>query len=128
MHAYQHAMSIYPKNGSEQRKQAYFFRLAVNGIKYLEEHTDVKTHPIFAEMYTMKANIFLKQGDIAGALKYFEEALKVNKKYTKAYVSLSDFYLSINDKENALAVLERGLKHKPKSKSLARRKNKILAN
>ena len=127
MHAYQHAMGMYPKNGSEQRKQAYFFRLAINGINYMEGHVDVKTHRIFAEMYTMKANILLTQGKIGEALQYFELALKVNDKYTKAYTSLSKFHLSINDKESALAVLDRGLKNIPKSKSLARRRKELLA-
>ena len=126
MHVYQHAMSMYPKNGSEQRKQAYYFRLAINGINYMEGHTDIKTHRIFAEMYTMKADILLQQGNTGEAIRYFEMALKVNKKYTKAYSSLSKFYLSIHDKESALATLERGLKNIPKSKSLARRRDEIL--
>jgi tetratricopeptide (TPR) repeat protein len=51
----------------------------------------------------------------------FQQALAVNPKMVTAYFAMADYYAELNKKEEALAVIQEGLKHAPDSAGLKRR-------
>ncbi|MGA7180313.1 MAG: tetratricopeptide repeat protein [Thiobacillaceae bacterium] len=57
----------------------------------------------------------------AEAIAYFHKALELKPDYLPAYFALSDSYLDIGKKSEALGVVEEGLKYVPDSKGLLRR-------
>lgn len=56
-------------------------------------------------------NVYLTQGDVAGARQYFEQAVKEHPDTARAYVALAS--LSPEDSPEQIAVLERGWKASP---------------
>lgn len=121
MHSFQHADGMIP--AKEPKK--YWLGRVIDNIGYMESHSGNKNHQFYAEMYLLKARAFLMQGNTGQAFLYFEKSLAVNPKYTPTYKELIKYYLKLNDKKSALAVVERGLAQRPKSKTLLRKKSEI---
>ena len=48
-------------------------------------------------------------------MKEYRKGISLNPRIPALYAALSDLYKEIGDDEEALSVLKRGLKHKPKS-------------
>jgi len=60
-------------------------------------------------------------GDNAGAMQAYYQCIKLNPKIARPYAALSDLFRKQNNTKEALAILEQGLKYKPKSKALLKR-------
>jgi len=60
-------------------------------------------------------------GDNAGAMEAYYQSIKLNPKLPRPYAALSDLFKKQNNTKEALAILEQGLKYKPKSKVLLKR-------
>lgn len=121
MHSFQHADGMIP--AKEPKK--YWLGRVIDNIEYMENHATNKGHKVYAEMYLLKARAYLMQKQIGQAFIYFEKSLAVNPKYTATYREQIKYYLSLNDKKSALDVVNRGLEHKPTSKSLLRIKSEL---
>lgn len=60
-------------------------------------------------------------GDDVGAMQAYYQSIKLNPKLPRPYAAISDLYKKQNNTKEALAILEQGLKYKPKSKALLKR-------
>ncbi|MCP5006192.1 MAG: tetratricopeptide repeat protein [Planctomycetes bacterium] len=87
-----------------------------------------KTEPKFI----LRPELFLKLGESYSKLRQYSEAigsftsaLKIKANYSSAYASMSDTYKIMGEKDKAIEVLKNGLKHKPNSKRLKRRLEKL---
>lgn len=59
--------------------------------------------------------------DNAGAMHAYYQSIKLNPKLPLPYAALSDLFKKQKNSKEALAILEQGLKYKPKSKALLKR-------
>lgn len=124
MHSFQHAEGMIPA----KEPKTYWLGRVIDNIEYMESHDKNKAHKIYAQMYLFKARAYLMQKQIGQAFIYFEKSLAVNPKYTPTYREQIRYFLSLNDKKSALELVNRGLTHKPKSKSLLRIKSELAGN
>jgi hypothetical protein len=81
------------------------------------------TCPVRSEAYTNLGTALLRQDktSVGLAVMNFNKALELQKDYLPAYYALSDAYLNVGKKKEALGVVEEGLKYVPDSKGLLRR-------
>jgi tetratricopeptide (TPR) repeat protein len=75
------------------------------------------------EAYTKLGNALRRQNRFAGpiAITDYKKALQLQKDYLPAYYALSDVYIQLGEKKEALGVVENGLRYYPDSKGLLRR-------
>ena len=75
------------------------------------------------ELYTKLGESLLRQNKASASLAVmnFNKTLELKKDYLPAYYALSDAYLNLGKKKEALGVVEEGLKYMPDSKGLLRR-------
>ena len=97
---------------------------ALDGFSYMQKNA---RHEFILqpEISTQKGRVYLKLNQDGAALQEFHNAIKLKPKYTPAYSELSDYYRDNNNPEDARKILELGLRHNPKSKSLKRRLDKL---
>jgi len=119
------ARLMFPKNKSQQQDKKGTLSFIFNNIQYMEDHAK-PTYVLFPHIYTTKAEAYLEAKQTTKAIEYFNKAINANKKFTKPYALLSDYYLRIKNKKDALSILEDGLKHSPKSRALNKRIKKLL--
>ena len=74
-----------------------------------------------------KAEALGKLGKTGPALQEYNKAIQLNPKYHQAYARLSDFYLKLGMKQDALDTVNMGLKFSPNSKGLRNRLRKLTA-
>lgn len=81
------------------------------------------TCPLRSEAYTNLGKALMRQNKAAAgvAVMNFNKALELRKDYLPVYYALSDAYLYLGKKKEALGVVEEGLKYEPDSKGLLRR-------
>ena len=60
-------------------------------------------------------------GDNSGAMQAYYQSIKLNPKLPMPYAALSDLFKKQKNTKEAIAILEQGLKYKPKSKALLKR-------
>ena len=91
---------------------------------YTERNSDPKC-VLFPNIYATKAEALFaldKPGEAAG---YLTKAIEKNKKFTKAYSMLADYYVKTGNKKSAIEILQEGLKYSPKSKILQKKLNAL---
>ena len=108
----------------DKEKRIDLLNKALHGFSYMQERTGSK-FILQPEISTQKGRVYLRLNQDGAALQEFYNAIKLNPKYTPAYSALSDYYRDNNDPEEARKILEQGLRHKPKSKALKRRLDKL---
>ena len=101
-------------------------RTVLNEVAYVEGHSKNKQHALFPKIYLLKAKAYADLGKTADALIYFEKSISANKRSVRSYLALSRYYQTIGNKKKALVTIEQGLKYKPTSKGLNRRKKELL--
>jgi len=121
MHSFQHADGLI----SAKEPKKYWIGRVTDNIQYMENRISNKKHRFYAEMFLLKARTFLMQKQTGQAFLYFEKSLTVNPRYTPAYKEIIKYYRKLGDKKSALEVANRGLGHRPKSKSLLRIKSEL---
>lgn len=119
------AQGIYGKDKESLMVKTSMLRSSViNNISYMEKNTSPSAI-IMPHIYTTKAEAYLMLGQTGEAFEYFNKAIKANRKFTKPYALMSDYYVKINNKKDALEILKKGLKYSPRSKQLKRRLKKL---
>lgn len=122
LHSLRVAQTIYSK--TEKAEKAGWISSALNEIAYMEQHAS-PTYILFPHIYTTKAEAYLEIDQHINAFTYFNKAITANRKFTKPYALMSDYYVKNNNKKEARIILEEGLKYSPKSKQLNRRLDKL---
>ena len=97
---------------------------AIKQFDYVAERMPSRS-VVLPENYYNRGVAMKLLNDIAGSLKSFHRSIELNKKYTRAYSAISDIYVESGNKEDAIRVLEKGLKLSPTSKALNRRLKKL---
>ncbi|MDH5436545.1 MAG: tetratricopeptide repeat protein [Gammaproteobacteria bacterium] len=108
------------KSWSDKENKKFNLNRARTNFEYMVDHTD-SSFSYLTDVYFQLGNVYKMQKDFTQAAVHYNKSIDLNKKYTKPYKALSDIFIKAGEFEKAIEVLERGLKHKPKSKSLNRR-------
>lgn len=101
-----------------------FYGTAINEFDYVQSHSS-KQHALIPATSLYKATALEKLGRQGEAIREYNKAISLKKKYPHAYSKLSDYYLKLGLKQEALETIKRGLKQSPKSKLLKRRLKKL---
>ncbi len=115
----------YRESHPEMRKR--LLNRALGGINYVLERAQ-PTFILLPEIHTKKGQVLVQLKRYGDAVIEYNSAIRIKHDYVRAYVSLSDLYVKLKKRDSAIEVLQRGLKHKPKSKSLLRRLSKLHNN
>lgn len=124
LHSLRLAKNMFPTNKNQQQDKNGLLSAAIGEIEYMESHAEA-TNILFPYIYTTKAEIYLEANQDTKALEYFNKAINANKKFTKPYALVSDYYKKKGMKKPAREILEAGLKYSPKSKALNKRLKKL---
>ncbi len=99
------------------------FTTAIQEFDYVQSHSS-KKHALIPSCSLYKAVAFSGLNNTLEALKAYNKAISLKRKYPTAYAKLADYYIKLNQPQNALSTVKIGLKYSPKSKSLLRRLKK----
>ena len=128
MHIHHYCVGLNLLNQSHQigKKQAKrdALKAAIKQISYTQRHAS-EQFVLQPEMAYKIGGIYERLGDRSTAMKEYRKGIALNPRIPALYAALSDLFKAIGDDEEALNVLKRGLKHKPKSKKLNRRLKKL---
>lgn len=85
--------------------------------------------------FPLRYGVFYRMGETATklgntweAIQAFNTAMKLKPTYWPTYLALSNAYLTVNEREMAMKVIEQGLQEVPESKALQRQKAKIAGS
>ena len=102
------------------------YETAVKEFEYVQGASNSQNDMLdSASLY--KAEALGKLGKTGPALIEYNKAIQLNPKYHQAYARLSDFYLKLGMKQDALDTVNRGLRFSPDSKGLKNRLRKLTA-
>ena len=126
IHHYCAAMNDARKANLEINSNKKIKRLkdAVYNYGYIEKQCQ-KNFVLMPEVFVKRAQALHLLGDSGSAIHDYKKAIHTNPKYIYAYSKLADLYLELNLKKEAADIINKGLKIKPKSKSLNRRLKKL---
>lgn len=116
-------LSRYYKSRNTQDKK-FFLQEVTNNINYMFTHAKPGAKLLHELHYTQGQALSLAGRDGDAAAEY-TQAIQLKPDYADPYAALADFYTRIGKKENALKILEDGLKQIPTSRSLARRYQRL---
>ncbi len=123
--AAQHVVNTVNKYGySRPDMSNTFLNRAIKECEYMEEQAQ-PGFLLMPEIKVFKGDVYRRLDRDAEAVKAYNEAIRLNKRYTKSYTHLSDLYKDIGDLKQAREILEQGLQMNPKSKSIRRRLEKL---
>ena len=101
-----------------------FLGYAIGEMQYTQKHTSpqlVLQPKISYDIGKIREEL----DDNAGAIQDYYKCIKLNPKIATPYAAISDLFKKQNNTKEALAILEQGLKYKPKSKALLKRLEKL---
>lgn len=124
LHSLRLAKKIYSTSPEMVQNKRHLLSRATSEIAYMEKHAS-PPYILFPHIYTSKAETYLVMDQPQKALEYFNKAMNANKKFTKPYALLSDYYVKTNQKKLAREILNEGLKFSSKSKALTKRVKKL---
>jgi len=101
----------------------YPLERAIDHFNYTLGHTDSTFFHSF--IYLQRGKAYELGGNTAKALTDYQHALQLKPKNISVHIALIDAYIKLGDLDNARELVNQGLKIKPNSKSLLRRKKKI---
>jgi tetratricopeptide (TPR) repeat protein len=110
----------YKSRNAEDRK--FFLKNAIDNTDYMFSH--VKPNQprdiLLPEMHFTMGKVLILAKDYK-AEGEFLQAIQLKPSYVDPYAALADFYLNVGKKQDALKILEEGLKQVPSARSLVRR-------
>jgi tetratricopeptide (TPR) repeat protein len=77
----------------------------------------IESKKAFADVYNLMGIIAHQDGRFGEAIQFFEQALKINSRYTEALLNLSILYNDLSDYEKARKLVERSRKESQKTKT-----------
>ena len=96
------------------------FQRAYDNYTYVIERWPPST-PLLPAAYLGRGKVLLRQGDVAGGVRDLEQAIRLRPNYPPPYLALAAHYAHLGQYDQAVEVIERGLRHAPRSKALRRR-------
>ena len=124
LHSIRLAQKILPASENDRQEKRGLLNSALGEINYMEEHADPQ-FVLFPNLYASKAEALFALDQPGEAAAYLTKAIGKNKKFTKAYWMLADYYIKTGNKKSANNILQEGLKYSPKSKILQKRLNAV---
>ena len=119
LNALNHASLIYENNATKK----FAIIEALSHFSYTLEHTQSTFFHSF--VYLKRGEAYELKRDMPKAVLDYQKALQLKPNNIGVHVALIDVYLKLGDQSKARELIEHGLKIKPSSKSLLRRKKKI---
>lgn len=116
-----HLNRYYKSHNTEDRK--FFLQNTIGNIDYMFSHA-LPTQPrnvLLPEMHFTKGKVLIIAGRDFEAAREFLQAIQLKPDYTDPYAALADYYSKVGKKQDALKILEEGLRQVPGTRSLARR-------
>lgn len=124
LHSINIAQQMIPSDEGKKKIQRRFYETATGGIGYMEENADPR-FILWPQIYTTKAVALFALDRPSEAVNYLEKAIEKNKKFSKAYSMLADYWSKNGNKKSAIEILDEGLKYSPNSKILIKRRNAL---
>lgn len=109
----------YKSRGAVDRQ--WFLQGAISNIDYMFSHVkpNQPRNILLPEIHFTKGKVLVLAKDYKAG-EEFLQAIQLKPDYVDPYAALADFYLSVGKKQDALKILEEGLRQVPSSRSLAR--------
>ena len=124
LHSLRVANNIQPINDERKRTKMELYTTAAGEVEYVEKNANPQ-YVLFPNIYTTKAEALFALDRPGEAVAYLTKAIEKNKKFTKAYSMLADYYIKTGNVKAAIDILQEGLKHSPKSKKLQKKLNTL---
>lgn len=99
---------------------------ALNGLDNMRRQVS-KGFVLLPELFLKKGEVLLDLKRPRDAVKEFYKAIQVRRGYVPAYAALSDYYVNSGKKDEAIRILQQGVKNAPKSARLRARLAKLTA-
>jgi tetratricopeptide (TPR) repeat protein len=96
----------------------------IKSMNYTLEHTS-EDFPIRYMVHFTRGDVFFRTGEDHKAEQDFLKTITMKPKFIRPYTKLFDLYYENGDLERAGEIIERGLKQKPNSRSMKRRRKKL---
>lgn len=97
---------------------------ALGELTYVVQHS-TKPFKFLPRVIYDIGQAYEKLDNTTEAMKAYQRCIEMNPRLPIPYAALSDLFKKNNNKSDAIAILEQGLKYKPKSKSLLSRMEKL---
>jgi len=119
LNALNHAKLSVGNNTSKK----YALERAIDNFSYTLGHSESPIYRPF--VYLKRGEAYELAGDVSAAIADYWQALKLKPKSIAIHVALIDLYIKLGDVSQAKDLVNKGLKIKPNSKPLLRRKKKV---
>lgn len=118
------AINRYYAHLADPQRSDFYLKEAIGDISYVLRKAD-DSFVMLPEMLTQRGKVYalLKQPGKAAA--DFVKAIKVNPKYSRAYLYYADLFLDLKQPEQAKQVIKAGLAANPQSKELLKRAQRL---
>ena len=103
---------------------SHYLKQSLNNYDYVLGHM-TPGFVLLPELLVKRGKTLQRQNRNEAAIGDFLKAIKAKPDYTPAYAALSDAYKAMGNKAEARKALEDGLEHKPDSRSLNKRMEKL---
>lgn len=107
----------------KSRDRAYALQAATNELSYVLKYNP--KFPIRSTVLLKRGKAFEEWDKLDKAMADYQEAMHIKPNNTRAYTAVAGIYLKLNNKTEALNIINQGLKIKPKSKLLLNFKKRI---
>jgi tetratricopeptide (TPR) repeat protein len=125
LHSLRVANNIQPINAERKQAKIGLYGSVLGEVEYMEKNANPQ-YVLFPNIYTTKAEALFALDRPGEAAAYLTKAIEKNKKFTKAYSMLADYYIKTGNAKAATDILQEGLNHSPKSKKLQKKLNALL--
>jgi tetratricopeptide (TPR) repeat protein len=105
---------------SDKQDRKFLIQNSIGNLDYMISHAE-QSSALMPEIYFTKGRILVLDGRNAEAVKEFLQAIRLKPDYADPYAAMADFYARIEKKQDALKILQEGLRQIPTSRKLARR-------
>lgn len=112
----------YKSSNAQDRK--FYIREIIDNLDYMISHAE-QSSALMPEIYFTKGRVLTLDGRNGEAAKEFFHAIQLKPDYVDPYAALADFYSGVGKKQDALKILEEGLRQVPGSRSLVRRYHEL---
>ena len=109
---------------SHDRVRHFHLDFARRNIEYVQRNVS-PTFVLLPEINVRKGYVLRFLGEHEAAAREYLAAIRLRPQYAPAYSALSDYYLDLDNREEAVRVLEDGLRQAPNSRTLKRKLSEL---
>lgn len=108
---------------NKQKRNDCYKKLTDHSYTLENTSADFPLRPL---IYYEAGDTFMKIEEYGKAEIQFLNAIKINPKFTRPYLSLSKLYVELGNKTKAIDIIKQGLSKKPSSKTLKKMYSKLV--